>query len=117
MISDRYLGEISHFSRDIRLLYLWYPADIRDILISGVQFSCKVLPLGKDNIFVNKLGREGVPMINDDESSVMCYSSLERKERKRMEAVGQKKDNLSKCIVGSLKNEVVKKNVGSTFLC
>ena len=56
-------------------------------------------------------------MINDDESSVMCYSSLERKERKRMEAVGQKKDNLSKCIVGSLKNEVVKKNVGSTFLC
>jgi len=41
--SVRYLTELwSQFSLDIRLLYLWYPADI---LISGVQISSKMLPL------------------------------------------------------------------------
>ena len=37
--------KFGQFSLDIRFLYLWYPADILDILIYGVQISSKMLPL------------------------------------------------------------------------
>jgi len=39
------------FSLDIRLWYLWYPADI---LKSGVQTSSKVLPLATSTLFYHK---------------------------------------------------------------
>jgi len=53
-ISSRYyliIAEIFNwnlviFFLEIRWLYVWYPADILDILISGVQISSKLLPLG-----------------------------------------------------------------------
>ena len=42
--------KFGRFPLDIRLFYLWYPADIVYIyiLISGVQISSKLLPLVKE---------------------------------------------------------------------
>jgi len=42
----------------IRLLCVWYPVDILDILISGVQISSKVLPLGQSSKNFEKTGGE-----------------------------------------------------------
>jgi len=39
------LLKYGQFSLDIRLLYLWYPADILDILRSVVQISSTMVPL------------------------------------------------------------------------